>query len=65
MADKLMYISNDVTQNYPFRIFMFIKVPKVFKRTIKETLGTSVINSSLSHLKILGFGLSNDLDADC
>ena len=57
MADKLMYIQHDNTQNYPFRRLQLptnqnsMKVPKVFEETKKKrclkSLGTSVLNSPM------------------
>ena len=62
IADKLMYIPNHDTQNYPFyRSYLHmntqlndptnqnsIKVPKVIKPTKRKHLGIRVINSQLT-----------------
>ena len=56
MTDKLMYIPDDYTQNYPFCILQLVvetfghptySVNNLEKRYYK-TLGTSVINSPVS-----------------
>ena len=65
MADKLLYIPDNDTQNYPFcRLKLVVEtlkppineVPKVVEPTNKnyKTLGASVINSPLSPLSLCG-----------
>ena len=58
MVDKLMYIQNDDTQNYPIcRIQLVVKtfgnsnievVKPTNKKTIHKTLGTNVIKSLMT-----------------
>ena len=56
MADDLMYIPNDGTQNYPFcRLQLLVESPQSFQRSLQwirkhyhKTLGTIVIKSPMS-----------------